>query len=119
MGRIIPGTTSASDIAPLTASVEPANAHPVAEKKARRLCPVSGDAPEVGEIFAGWGTAAKAKSVVNWLLADDRLLIERGLEVAATWHDPSAAERVALLARAAGLTRVSKVEPFFREDAFK
>ena len=117
MDRIIPGTTSASDIAPLTASVEPANAHPVAEK-ARRLCPVSGRAPEVGEIFVGWGTDAKAKAVVNCLLADGPL-IERGLVVAATWHDPSAAERVALLARAAGLTRVSKVEPFFREDAFK
>ena len=58
MDRIIPGTTSASEIAPLTASVEPANAHPAAEK-ARRLCPVSGDAPEVGETAELFGQNAR------------------------------------------------------------
>ena len=93
----------------------PSNGQPIARPVTEdsRLCPVSGKALAKGKVFAGWGNDARAKSVVNNLLSGDESRVECGKVIAAGWHAPEMAEKVAALASAEGMTKVAKVQGYF------
>ena len=62
------------------------------------LCPVTGEEPSDGKVFASHDAEARAHAVVNMLLWGKRLGRHADEVLHTGWHNPAAAYRAATLA---------------------